>query len=59
MATKKKAEVKVEAKPEVKAAPAKMPEDLVKCVNCDVMLPPNTGTCPNCSYRQPHPAWAK
>jgi Zn finger protein HypA/HybF involved in hydrogenase expression len=49
----KKSEAKPAAKPEVSKEP-----ELVKCINCEVMLPKHTGVCPNCSYRQPHPGWS-
>ena len=52
MATKKPAPVE-------KAPTPKAPSpELVKCINCEVMLPKHTGVCPNCSYRQPHPGWS-
>ena len=54
MATKKKAPEMNKVEPDE----APLPTDLVKCINCEVMLPKHTDTCPNCSYRQPHPGWS-
>lgn len=56
----KKTDAKKPAKPEVSKEPEQFahPEGHKKCTNCEVYLPPKTGTCPSCGYRQPHPGWA-
>jgi hypothetical protein len=50
----------VSKKPEAKVEEIKQfahPEGYKKCTNCELYLPPRTGTCPSCGYRQPHPGW--